>query len=95
MVQNVEMKTAIYCCLGIVFVTCDGLAVFLLHGAKEKETWSTLAAVLAVFRYPPNEPETGFAEQEVESFARLLRLLWTIARKDLVENVCVSRRDRA
>jgi hypothetical protein len=48
MVQNVEMKTAVYCCLGIVFVACVGLAAFLLHGPKEKETWSTLAAVLAV-----------------------------------------------
>lgn len=44
------MKTAAYCCLGIVFVacTCIGLTAFLLHGPKEKETWSTLTAVLAV-----------------------------------------------
>lgn len=47
-VQNVEMKTAAYWCLGIVFVACIGLAVFLLHGPTEKETWSTLAAILAV-----------------------------------------------
>jgi hypothetical protein len=47
-VHNAEMKTIVYCCLGIVFVTCVGLGAFLLHGPKEKETWSTLAAVLAV-----------------------------------------------
>jgi len=42
------MKTLVYCCLGIVFFVCIGLAFFLLHGPKEKETWTTLAAVLAV-----------------------------------------------
>lgn len=47
------MKTAVYCCLGIVFVACVGLAAFLLHGPKEKETWSTLAAVLAVIAVLP------------------------------------------
>jgi len=46
--QNIVMKTAVYCCLGILFLACIGLAAFLLHGPKEKETWSTLAAVLAV-----------------------------------------------
>ncbi len=42
------MKTVVYFCLGIVLVACITLAVFLLHGPKEKETWSTLAALLAV-----------------------------------------------
>ena len=42
------MKTVVYCCLATVFVACVVLAAFLLHGPKEKETWSTLAAVLAV-----------------------------------------------
>ncbi len=42
------MKTAVYYCLGIVLVACVTLAALLLHGPKEKETWSTLAALLAV-----------------------------------------------
>lgn len=42
------MRVAIYCCLGLVLIACIGLLIFLLHLPKEKETWSTLAAVLAV-----------------------------------------------
>jgi len=42
------MKAAVYFCLGIVLVVCVTLAAFLLYGPKEKETWSTLAALLAV-----------------------------------------------
>jgi len=42
------MKTAVYLCLGIVLVVCVTLAAILLYGPKEKETWSTLAALLAV-----------------------------------------------
>jgi hypothetical protein len=47
-VQNVEMKTAVYVCLGIVLVACVALAAILLYGSKEKETWATLAGLLAV-----------------------------------------------
>jgi hypothetical protein len=46
--QNVEMKAAVYFCLGIVLLVCVTLAAILLYGPKEKETWSTLAALLAV-----------------------------------------------
>lgn len=46
--QNVQMRTVVYFCLGAVFVACVVLAAFLLHGPKEKETWATLAALLAV-----------------------------------------------
>lgn len=35
-------------CLGIVLVGCITLTAILLYGPKEKETWSTLAALLAV-----------------------------------------------
>lgn len=42
------MKTAVYFCLGIVLVACITLAAILLYGPKEKETWTTLAALLAV-----------------------------------------------
>lgn len=42
------MKIAVYSCLAIVLVACVTLASFLLFGPKEKETWSTLAALLAV-----------------------------------------------
>jgi len=42
------MKTVVYFCLGIVLVVCITLAAILLYGPKEKETWSTLAALLAV-----------------------------------------------
>lgn len=47
-VQNVEMKATVYLCLGIVLVACIMLAAILLYGPKEKETWSTLTALLAV-----------------------------------------------
>ena len=44
------MKTAVYGCLAIVFTLCVGVGIFVLHllGPREKETWSTLAALLAV-----------------------------------------------
>jgi len=42
------MKAAAYFCLGIVLVVCVTLAAILLYGPKEKETWATLAALLAV-----------------------------------------------
>ena len=42
------MKTAVYLCLGVVLAACVILAAILLYGPKEKETWSTLAALLAV-----------------------------------------------
>jgi hypothetical protein len=48
MVQNVDMKRVVYFCLGIVLIACITLVVLLLHGPKERETWSTLAALLAV-----------------------------------------------
>jgi hypothetical protein len=48
MVQNVDMKRVVYFCLGIVLIACITIVAVLLHGAKEKETWSTLAALLAV-----------------------------------------------
>lgn len=48
MVQNGQMKNVVYCCLGVVFLSCIALAALLLHGPKDKETWSTLTAVLAV-----------------------------------------------
>jgi hypothetical protein len=48
MVQNVEMRKIVYVCLGIVLLACIALVGYLLHGPKEKETWSTLAALLAV-----------------------------------------------
>jgi len=47
-VHNVAMRKMVYVCLGIVLIACLALVVFLLHGPKEKETWSTLAALLAV-----------------------------------------------
>lgn len=43
-----KMKAAVYFCLGIVLLVCITLAGILLYGPKEKETWSTLAALLAV-----------------------------------------------
>lgn len=46
--HSIEMKTAVRLCLAIVLVACLALAGFLLHGPKEKETWSTLTALLAV-----------------------------------------------
>jgi hypothetical protein len=42
------MRRTVYFCLGIVLVTCITLVALLLHGPKEKETWSTLAGLLAV-----------------------------------------------
>lgn len=44
------MKIAVYGCLAIVFALCIGVGifVFVLLGPREKETWSTLAALLAV-----------------------------------------------
>src|SRR5271168_1325950 len=42
------MKTAARICLVIVLAGCLTLAGFLLHGPKEKETWSTLTGLLAV-----------------------------------------------
>lgn len=42
------MKTVARFCLAFVFVACITLVGFLLHGPKEKETWSTLAGLLAV-----------------------------------------------
>lgn len=46
--HNVAMRKVVYVCLGIVLIACMALVFFLLHGPKEKETWSTLAALLAV-----------------------------------------------
>ena len=46
--HNVAMRKIVYVCLGIVLVACLVLVVFLLNGPKEKETWSTMAALLAV-----------------------------------------------
>jgi len=42
------MKTAARFCLAVVLLACLTLAGFLLHGPKEKETWSTLTGLLAV-----------------------------------------------
>ncbi|MES2390018.1 MAG: hypothetical protein V4555_00145 [Acidobacteriota bacterium] len=42
------MKTAAKICLVVTLVACLCLAGFILHGPKEKETWSTLTGVLAV-----------------------------------------------
>lgn len=44
------MKSAIYGCLAVVLSLCIGVGifVFIFLGPKEKETWSTLAALLAV-----------------------------------------------
>jgi len=47
-VHNVEMKTVARIFLAIVLIGCLTLAGFLLHGPKEKETWSTLTGLLAV-----------------------------------------------
>lgn len=47
-VHNIAMRKVVCVCLGIVLLACLALVVFLLHGPKEKETWSTLAALLAV-----------------------------------------------
>ena len=35
-------------CLVVIAATCLALAAYLLHGPKEKETWATLAGLLAV-----------------------------------------------
>jgi len=42
------MKAMSRILLAVVFFAALGLAVFLLRGPKEKETWATLTAVLAV-----------------------------------------------
>lgn len=47
-VHNVEMKTVARIFFAIVLIGCLTLAGFLLHGPKEKETWSTLTGLLAV-----------------------------------------------
>lgn len=46
--QNVEMKTAAYIFLGIVFAACMILTGLILHGPLGKETWPTLTSLFAV-----------------------------------------------
>ena len=75
MVHNAEMETVVYCCLGIVFVACVCLAVFLLHGPMGNETWPALTAVLAVIAVLPAlafcRSDGSMTEQQLNLFDTL------------------------